>query len=164
MNALDRHIVNSLQDGLSVCERPFAALAEELAIAEEAIVERLADLLDAGVLSRFGPMFDAERMGGAFHLCAMAVRREDFDAIAELVNAYPEVAHNYEREHELNMWFVLGSDDESSISQTIARIEMQTGCHVYDLPKLREYYVGLRLAADAIQSIHRNNNEESTCA
>ena len=61
-------------------------------------------------LTRFGPMFQVERMGGAFVLAALAVPEADYERVAELVNALPEVAHNYRREHALNMWFVLATE------------------------------------------------------
>ena len=72
MDDLDRAIVDALQDGVGVCEHPFAAAAEPLGIGEAALLERLRDLLAEGVLTRFGPMFDAERLGGAVTLAAMS--------------------------------------------------------------------------------------------
>ncbi|MGI9331748.1 MAG: AsnC family transcriptional regulator [Gammaproteobacteria bacterium] len=147
MDRLDRDIVNALQDGLPVCEHPFARAAERLGLSQQCLIQRVRGLLDSGVLSRFGPMYDAERMGGAFHLCAMQVPPGEIESVAAKVNAHPEVAHNYEREHALNVWFVLASDEESRISQVIALIEDETGHRVYDMPKLTEYYVGLRLQA-----------------
>ena len=150
MDRIDRDIINALQDGVPVCERPFAAAARELGLSEAHLIGRLRGLLDAGVLSRFGPMYDAERMGGAFHLCAMQVPANEIEAIAETINAHAEVAHNYEREHALNLWFVLASDDERRINEAIAQIENQTGCRVYDMPKLAEYYVGLRLQTNGV--------------
>jgi len=143
----DRAIVNLLQDGIAICERPFAAPAERLGLDEQALLDRLAALLDRGTLSRFGPMFDAERLGGAFTLCAMQVPAARFEQVATLVNGYDEVAHNYEREHEYNMWFVLGAPSRERIDEVIEAIEAHTGLEVLDLPKLEEYYVGLRLEA-----------------
>jgi DNA-binding Lrp family transcriptional regulator len=104
-------------------------------------------MLDAGTLTRFGPMYDAERLGGAFTLCAMSVPEADFERVAALVNAHPEVAHNYEREHRYNLWFVLAAGSRAKIPQVIAAIEAQTGYPVLDLPREREYFVELRLAA-----------------
>src|SRR5215831_5765877 len=98
MDDLDRRIVNALQGRFPVCERPFRAAAEELGTTEEELMHRVGSLLADGTLTRFGPLFDVERMGGAFVLAAMAVPDERFDEIADVVNAFPEVAHNYARE------------------------------------------------------------------
>jgi DNA-binding Lrp family transcriptional regulator len=92
-------------------------------------------------------MYDAERLGGAVTLAAMQVPAERFDAVAAEVNAFREVAHNYEREHALNMWFVLATETPDEIPGVVDAIAAQTGCTVYDMPKLEEYYIGLRLRA-----------------
>ena len=144
MDDLDRAIVDALQDGVAVCERPFAAAAEALGIGETALIERLRRLLADGVLTRLGPMFDAERLGGAVTLAAMSVPPERLDAVAAEVNRFDEVAHNYEREHALNLWFVLATETPEAIPRLLARIEGRTGYPVRDMPKLEEYYVGLR--------------------
>jgi siroheme decarboxylase len=143
----DRRLVNALQGGFPVCERPFAAVGEALGLPEAEVIARLRRLREAGVLSRFGPMFDAERMGGAVTLCAVAVPEERFEEVAALVNAFPEVAHNYRREHALNMWFVLATEAPDGIAAALARIEAATGLPVLDLPKLEEFFLELRLAA-----------------
>ena len=145
MDEYDRIIINTLQDGLPLCEQPFARIARELETDEQTIVARIANLLDEGVLTRFGPLYNAERMGGALSLCALAAPADAFDAIAERVNAHPEVAHNYEREHALNMWFVLATEDAGRIPEVVAEIEAETGCRVLQFPKQQEFFVGLKL-------------------
>jgi DNA-binding Lrp family transcriptional regulator len=147
MDELDRRIVNALQGGFPLCERPFAAAASDLGLDEEVLLQKLRHLVESGILTRFGPLFDAERLGGAFSLCALSVPEEDFERVAALVNAHPEVAHNYEREHRLNMWFVLAGVSQGDIGEIIARIESETGYPVLNLPREAEYFVGLRLAA-----------------
>ena len=147
MDELDRHIVNSLQDGFPLCERPFADMARELGTTEDELLSRLKALLASNVLNRFGPLFDAERLGGAFSLCALSVPREDFERVAAIVNTHPQVAHNYERAHRLNMWFVLAALSRAEIDGAIEEIEAETGYPVLDLPREEEYFVGLRLTA-----------------
>ena len=147
MDERDRAIINALQDGLPVCERPYADVADGLGISEDTLIERIRRLLADGVLSRFGPMYDAERIGGAFSLCAMRVDAVDFDRVSGLVNAFPEVAHNYERDHPFNMWFVLATESPQRIDEVIEEIRACTGYAVFNMPKLQEYYVGLRLSA-----------------
>ena len=147
MDATDRSIVNALQDGLPVCEHPFAAAAEALEMSEAELIRRVQALADDGVLSRFGPMYHAERLGGGLSLAAISVPEARFDEVVETVNAFPEVAHNYARDHALNMWFVLATETPDRIAEVIAEIEAGTGLEVYDMPKIEEFFVGLRLDA-----------------
>ena len=147
MDEIDRLLVNRLQGGIPVAERPFAAIAGELGIPEAEVCGRLQRLLDEGTLTRSGPMLDAAALGGAFTLAAMSVPPHDFDRVAAIVNAHAEVAHNYRREHAYNMWFVVATERPESIRAVLADIETESGYRVLDLPKRREYFVGLRLEA-----------------
>ena len=147
MDDLDRRIVTALQRGIAVVPRPFAAAARDLGIDEATLILKLKNLLAQGALTRFGPLFNADRLGGAFTLCAMSVPARDFERVCGIVNAFREVAHNYEREHRLNMWFVLATADPAQIAEVRGRIESATGYPVIDLPKIDEYFVGLELAA-----------------
>jgi len=144
LDHIDRTIVNSLQDGFPICERPYAEAAARLGIEETELLERLHRLLRDGALSRFGPMYHAEQLGGALTLAAMEVPSEDFDRVAEIVNGFPEVAHNYARAHALNMWFVLATERPERVPAVIAEIERATGYRVYNMPKKEEFFVGLR--------------------
>lgn len=147
MDAVDRRIVNALQDGLPVCERPFLAVAAALDLDEGELIARLDALLADGTLSRFGPLFDAEKLGGAFTLAAMQVPAAEFDRVAAQVNALPAVAHNYARDHALNMWFVMACVSREDIPRVLADIEAETGCTVYDFPREAEYFIELKLSA-----------------
>ena len=147
MDELDRAIINHLQGGLQVCERPYLCAADELGISEDALITRLASLLERGILTRIGPLFQIEKTGGAFTLAALHAPAEHYDAIAAKVNALPEVAHNYEREHALNMWFVVATETPEHIFDVIKTIEQTTGCTVFNFPKSKEYFVELKLRA-----------------
>lgn len=147
LDAVDRQIIDKLQGDFPLCERPYAAAAAGLGVTEEELLARLQRLLDGRVLTRFGPMVQIERLGGAFVLAALAVPEARYDAVTALVNALPQVAHNYRREHALNMWFVLATETPSGIAAAIARIEQDTGLPVFAFPKEREYFVEMKLAA-----------------
>lgn len=147
MDDLDRRIINSLQGGFPVSDRPFAEVAARLQTSEQELIARIDALLKQGTLSRFGPMYHAERMGGSLSLAALKVPESDFERVAGIVNAMPEVAHNYARDHVLNMWFVLATETPREHAAAIGRIERETGYPVYDMPKIREYFVGLALRA-----------------
>ncbi len=144
MDEIDRTILNRLQTAFPVCDRPYAKVAADMGIGEEELLQRLQCMLEEGVLSRFGPLFNASAMGGGLTLCAMAVPPEQFETVAREVNSYPEVAHNYERDHEFNMWFVLATEIPQRIDEVLAEIEQKTGIAVYNMPKEEEFFVGLR--------------------
>lgn len=144
MDNVDRAIIQRLQEGFPVCDRPYLEVSQELGIDESSLLTRLQNMLDDKRLSRFGPMFNVEKWGGAFTLCAMGVAPHEFDAIVAQVNEFPQVAHNYERDHMLNMWFVIATESREEISLVIEDIESLTGYPVYNFPKREEYYVGLR--------------------
>jgi DNA-binding Lrp family transcriptional regulator len=148
MRALDpteKAIVNGLQGGFPLTHRPFRDAGARLGLSEGELIDEIGDLLAGGRLSRFGPLWNAEALGGAVCLAAMAVPLGCFDNVAELVNAHAEVAHNYERDHELNMWFVLSAEDPGRVGQVIAEIERETGLAVRAMPKTREFFVGFRV-------------------
>ena len=116
-------------------------------LAEDDVINRVSRLRELGAITRFGPFLDAAAMGGAFCLCAIAVPSDRFDEVMTLVNAHPEVAHNYERVHRLNMWFVLACDQPSQINKVADRIEAETGLTVLRFPKLKEFFIGFRVTA-----------------
>ena len=145
LSALEKSLINLLQHGLPVCERPFAQIAEEVSSTEQEVIECLINLRSEKVLTRFGPMFDASSLGGAFTLAALAVPEEDFDFVTEQVNSFEEIAHNYRRDHDFNMWFVIATEAADEIEQVVQAIERKTGLKVLNVPKLKEFYVGLYL-------------------
>lgn len=145
----DVRLISHLHGGLPLSDRPFADVAAQLGWQEDTVIERLHHLLAQGVLTRLGPLFQIERAGGRFVLAAMAVSEARFDEVAAMVNALPEVAHNYRREHALNMWFVVAATSPASADAAIARIEQRTGLPVLAFPKEREYFVELKLPLDA---------------
>ncbi|MBQ0960095.1 Lrp/AsnC family transcriptional regulator [Ideonella sp. 4Y11] len=138
-------LISHLHGGFPLSDRPFLEVARQLGWTEDTVIERLRHLLSHGELTRFGPLFQIERAGGRFVLAAMAVPEERFDAVAARVNALPEVAHNYRRDHALNMWFVIATETEDAVPAVIARIEAAAGLPVMAFPKEREYRVELRL-------------------
>lgn len=143
MDEVDRAIINILQMGFPIEAEPYAAAAAVLGISEIELINRLESLLERKIFTRFGPLYHAERLGGALTLAAMAIPKEDFEQVAEQVNAFPEVAHNYARDHTLNMWFVLATETTEEIESVIRRIEQTTGYPVYNMPKQEEFFVGL---------------------
>lgn len=146
LDATDRSILNTLQDGFPIVPEPFAVVARDLGLTEADLITRLKRMHADRVITRFGPFFDAEALGGAFCLCAMAVPDAAFEGVVTKVNARPEVAHNYQRSHRLNMWFVLATETEAEIAAVAASLERETGLRVLCFPKLQEFFIGFRVA------------------
>lgn len=146
MDAVDRRIIAGLQGGFPLSHRPYAEAALRLGLSEAELIDRLGRLLEAGVLSRFGPLFNVEAMGGTYVLAAMAVPEDVFETVTQQVNAHVEVAHNYEREHLLNMWFVVAAETPERAAAVLDAIRAETGLDVLAMPKLDEYFVELKLA------------------
>lgn len=144
LDQTDRRIINRLQDGMPVCDQPYLLVADELGIQEHELLSRLQTMLVNKVLSRFGPMFHAERLGGGLALAAMRIPEDEFDHVAAQVNELPEIAHNYQRTHIFNMWFVIATEQKADVERVVSQIESTTGYPVYNMPKIEEYYVGLR--------------------
>jgi len=145
IDPIDALLIRRLHGDFPLSERPFEEVANQLGLSEDEVITRLRRMLDDGLLSRFGPLFQIERAGGQFVLAAMQVPEERFDAVAQQVNALDEVAHNYRREHAFNMWFVLGCTSPEAVQAACARIEKETGLRVFAFPKEKEFFVELRL-------------------
>ncbi|GCF14897.1 heme biosynthesis protein [Haloarcula mannanilytica] len=158
LGTVDRAVLNAFQGGFPVVERPFEPAAAALAdhgvdIDADELLARVQDLDEAGVLTRFGALINAEAIGGTATLVATHAPEDSYDDHAELINAHPEVAHNYEREHpHLNMWFVLSVADEDRVDEVLAEIEAETGEETYNLPKQQEFHVGAKFPVEGPQT------------
>jgi len=144
---LERHLLNDYQRGFPLSPTPFRDIAEDLGVAEAEVLEKLRDLAERRVVSRVGPVFAPKRIG-ASTLVAMAVPAERLAEVADLVNALPEVNHNYEREHRYNLWFVLTASDEQRLDEALAGIERSTGLPVISLPLLEDFHIDLGFPLD----------------
>lgn len=143
----EKLLLNLLQEGIPVADEPYKAIAGQTGFTEDEVLNYIKTWLNDGTLSRFGPMFNVEKFGGEFTLVAMQVPSERFAEVNDCVNSFTEVAHNYEREHELNMWFVLATSEAEQTKHILKKIEDQTQLKTFSLPKLEEYYLNLRFQA-----------------
>ncbi|MBL7004710.1 MAG: Lrp/AsnC family transcriptional regulator [Gammaproteobacteria bacterium] len=147
-DALSKAFINQYQGGFPISKRPYKEVAEQLGISEEQLILLISRLLDEGWLSRFGPLYDAQKMGGGLTLAAISVPKERFDEVTAIVNSFAEVAHNYRREHRLNMWFVVATEKSEGVERILSAIEGKTGLKVFNCPKQQEFYIGLQLFLD----------------
>jgi DNA-binding Lrp family transcriptional regulator len=166
LNALEIALINQYQGGFPVCNNPFSEIACELDSDQTTVIATIQKLIAAGWLTRFGPLYDAAALGGGLTLAAVSAPEADYDRIAEIINQYPQVAHNYRREHQLNMWFVLATEKPEEIQSTIHSIERVAGLKVYNFPKQREFYVGLwlHLSEDQVSTVPLPENQTEAIA
>ena len=142
LSALEKCLLNEYQRGFPLCESPYAEIGRQLGVSETEVIDTLRSLLQRGLISRVGPVFNPNR-AGASTLAAMAVPEERLDAVAALVSACDEVNHNYEREHHFNLWFVVTAPDEARVHAVLGDIEARTGIAVLDLPLECSFYIDL---------------------
>jgi DNA-binding Lrp family transcriptional regulator len=145
--AIDFRLLNDFQRDFPLCPAPFAELADRLGVAENAVLRLLETLRRQGKISRVGAVFAPKRIG-ASTLAAMAVPPEQLAAVAETVNRFPEVNHNYEREHRYNLWFVVTAGSEGRLQAALGAIEQAAGQPLLRLPLLQEYHIDLGFSLD----------------
>ncbi|WP_254767064.1 Lrp/AsnC family transcriptional regulator [Salinilacihabitans rarus] len=139
---VDAAIVDGYQSGFPVEERPFRAVGEDLGIDETEAIERVRRLYDDGIFRRFGAVLNPPVIGSST-LAAVQAPEERFDEIAEVINGYRQVNHNYARDHEWNMWFVVTAGSRETRDRILDEIEERTGREVLVLPMLTDYYIDL---------------------
>lgn len=139
---LEKRLLNEFQREFPLCSRPFAEIGDRLGVSEHDVIVGLTDLCEAGAVSRVGPVFRPGRLG-ASTLAAMAVPIARLDEVADIVNGYAEVNHNYEREHHYNLWFVATAGDAVRLQRVLDDIERRTRIPVLALPMLQDYHIDL---------------------
>lgn len=147
LNEIEKKILNLLQKDFGFEVRPFALLAKQLGLEESVLIAMINDLKNRGYITRIGPFFNMDKTNGQVTLVAMKVPEEDFEKTADIVNAFVEVAHNYKRDHEFNMWFVLACSDKKRAEEVLTEIENSSGYKTMNLPKIREFNLDLYLEA-----------------
>jgi DNA-binding Lrp family transcriptional regulator len=142
LDEVDAALIDGYQSGFPVEERPFRRVAADLGVEEDEALRRVRRLREEGILRRFGAVLNPPVIG-ASTLAALQVPEDRFEAVAEAVNSYRQVNHNYRRDHEWNMWFVVTAGSLSTRDDILADIEARTGCEVLNLPMLTDFYIDL---------------------
>jgi DNA-binding Lrp family transcriptional regulator len=142
MNRLDQRLLNDFQHGFPLSPAPYADIARELGVSETEVLVRLDALVRSGAISRVGAVLRPNTVGVST-LAAMAVPPEQLEAVAQLVNGYAEVNHNYEREHRLNLWFVATAADAVRLQTVLDEIAARSGIEVLSFPLLENYHIDL---------------------
>ncbi|MGE5544716.1 MAG: AsnC family transcriptional regulator [Bacillota bacterium] len=148
MDQIDARILNYLQQGLTHSIRPFRDMAGEIGISEERVLARIQALRDQGLIRRLGGVFDSPKMGMKSTLCAMEVPEERIEEVAELVNAYREVTHNYLRNDQYNMWFTVTASSQGDLERILQEIQSKTGLTVTSMPVRKRYKIKVAFELD----------------
>jgi len=142
LTGIDRELLNNYQHEFPLTERPYRDLAQKTGLEEQTVIDRLQALEKQGYISRIGPVFRCNTLGTST-LVAMSVPEAEIEATARIINSYPEVNHNYEREHEFNLWFVIAASNDNELDALLNNIETQTGYPCLSLPMLEEFHIDL---------------------
>lgn len=142
---MDIPLIDAWQRGFPLVARPYREIANAHGLTEDDLLATLSRLREDGVLSRVGAVVRPNTVG-ASTLAAMQVPAKRLEMVADIVSADPGVNHNYEREHDYNLWFVVTGPHRSSINATLLKLENQTGCQPLDLPLERPYFIDLGFA------------------
>lgn len=129
MEALDRKILEIVQDGFPLEERPYAALGRLLGVSEEEAFDSVERLRKSGVIRRLGGVYDSRRLGYISRLCAGVVSESELESFAAAVDKIPAITHNYVRSHAYNVWFTVIARSESEIQETVRGLEAETALH-----------------------------------
>jgi DNA-binding Lrp family transcriptional regulator len=161
LSSRERALLDRFQRDVPVCEAPYAAMARALHTSEDDVLATLRRLVDAGVVSRVGPIFRTGSLG-ASTLAAMAVPAARLGEVARLVSEHRGVNHNYAREHRFNLWFVAHAPDAGSLAALLRTIENDTSLSTISLPLVREYHVDLGFGLDKTTARPRQVVPEAT--
>jgi DNA-binding Lrp family transcriptional regulator len=139
---LHKRLLNDYQQDFPLSPTPYRDIAEQLGVSEDEVLNAFQALFEQQMISRIGPVIAPNSIGNSA-LVAMTVPEDDLSRVAELVSAFPEVNHNYERENRFNLWFVVVADDDRHLRAVIADIEIKTGYPAMLLPMLADYFINL---------------------
>jgi DNA-binding Lrp family transcriptional regulator len=121
LDPTDSAILNRIQSDFPITSRPFLALADELGLTEEEVLERVARLKAGGVIRRIGGNFVPGKLGYVSTLCAACVPADQVESFAKIVNRYPGVTHNYQRDNTYNVWFTFIAPSMEEIEANLRR-------------------------------------------
>ncbi len=158
---VDAQLIDGYQRDFPVVERPFREVGTALGIEEGEALERVRRLREQGVFRRFGAVLNPPVIGSST-LAAVKAPDGEFDAVADVINGYQQVNHNYARDHEWNMWFVVTAADRETRDGILEEIETRTGCTVLVLPMLTDYYIDLEFPVVNADQFARESLEAGT--
>ena len=147
-DTLDLLILDALQQDIPLVARPWEAIAARLDVPEPLLLERLRHLYKTGVIRGISPIIESRALGiTAATLVALPVPAERIHEVAELINRYPEVSHNFRRDHHYSLWFTLSAENEGALEEILSEILKKTGFsrdEILNLPTVRKIKIDVR--------------------
>jgi DNA-binding Lrp family transcriptional regulator len=147
LSNLQKKLLNDFQRNFPLTPQPYADIANQLGVSENDVLEALNELDEKQCISRIGAIIPPNQIGVST-LAAMSVPENEIERVAEQINQYTEVNHNYEREHEVNLWFVLIAQNAAHLDNVIISIENKTGYSVLRFPLIKEFFIDLSFRLD----------------
>ncbi|MHC1684755.1 MAG: Lrp/AsnC family transcriptional regulator [Clostridiaceae bacterium] len=142
MDHLDEEILNITQEGIAFEHRPFKTIGEKLRISEDEVISRINNLKEQGYIRKFGGFFNSHKIGYIGTLCAMTVPKDNVDEVAEVINSYSEITHNYLRDDMYNMWFTILTRSKDETTKIVEEIKFSTGINdLISLPSKKLFKV-----------------------
>lgn len=142
LTSLHKQLLNDFQQDFPLSPTPYKDIAISLGVTEDEVLSVFKELSDEQFIARIGSVISPNQLGVS-SLMAMAVPADKLQVVAEIVNQYPEVNHNYEREHRFNLWFVLIAKELQHLQTVINEIEIKTGFKSLYLPLMADYFINL---------------------
>ncbi len=142
MDDQDRQLLNRLQSQFPLTANPFQTLGAELGLTEAEVISRVSRLKETGIIRRIGASFDSRTLGYASTLAALQVPEPRLLEVVAVVNSYAGVTHNYQRNHDYNLWFTLIAAGAAEIETILREIQEQTGgLPLLNLPAQRVFKI-----------------------
>ena len=149
MNGLDetdQDILNEIQWSFPLISRPYHALASKMDMAPDDMMRRITRLKEMGIIRQLSAIFDTRRLGYKSSLVAMRVSPHKLVEVADTINGHPGVSHNYERNHDFNLWFTIAVPPGKSIQNAVDNFANLPGVQATRmLPTLRMFKIGVKL-------------------
>ena len=142
LDGIDKSIINRIQSDFPITSRPWLAVAEELNLTEKEVLTRVARLKKIGIIRRIGGNFVPGKLGFVSTLCAARVPEEKIEHFATVVNRFPGVTHNYQRDNTYNVWFTFIAPSAAEIEENLNKIAIETGVSdILNLPATRVFKI-----------------------
>jgi len=148
LDEIDRKLLQIVQDKFPIVEKPWQKISIQLGISEDEILTRIKRLSETGIIRKIGPIINSPEIGlTAATLIALQVPESKIETVTKIINQYPNVSHNYEREHEYNVWFTIAASSTEKVEEILTEIIQKTGCDknkILNLPTVKRFKVNVR--------------------
>jgi DNA-binding Lrp family transcriptional regulator len=144
-NEIDMKILAAIQDDFPISKRPFSDIANNLGVSEDEVIVMIKKLRESGMIRKMGAVINPKKMGYVSILAAISVSEDKIDSVAEIINEYPGVTHNYLREGDPNIWFTLTEPDTETLEFNLKNIEERIGIGIMRMPMTKKYKIGVKL-------------------